>query len=261
GGNVTGVQVAGINNLVHGTFNGVQVSGVYNHTAGTVTGIQAAGIANYTRSYTKGIQVSGIANVSNLALNGIQAAGIFNYTKKLHGLQVGLINIAGSSDGYSIGLINIVVHGYHKINLAANEVLPFNITLKTGNHHLYSMLLGGINAKQGEKLYSFGYGLGTELRLTKFLSINPEISTQYTYRGSWKYTNLLNKFTPQVNITLIKGLITLTGGPVLNFYYSNQDADFAGYKTTVAPAGYHFYNLHNNRLTGWTGWNAGVTIF
>ncbi|HWB25876.1 MAG TPA: hypothetical protein VG738_10375 [Chitinophagaceae bacterium] len=261
GKNVTGVQFAGINNLVKGSVQGVQASGIYNHSGGFVNGVQAAGICNYTRSGTKGVQAAGIANISDKELNGIQAAGVFNYTKKLHGLQVGLINIAGNSDGYSIGLINIVVRGYHKINISTNEVMPFNVAVKTGNNNLYSILIGGMDARPDKKLYSFGYGLGTEVGLGHFLTVNPEISCQYIYRGSWKYTNLLNKFSPQFNITLVRKVLTLTGGPVFNVYYSNQTNDVAGYKSAIAPAGYHLYDFHNSRLTGWIGWNVGVTVF
>lgn len=258
--NVTGLQVTGVTNIIRGSLTGVQVAGVYNHSENNTKGVQVAGIANYTHLATKGIQVAGIANISNKDMDGIQAAGIFNYTKKLHGIQVGLINIAGSSDGYSIGLINFVAKGYHKISVSTNEVMNTNIAFKTGTHKLYSILLGGMNINDSEKLYSFGYGLGTEIRLTNFLTLNPEISSQYLYRGSWKYTNLLNKLSPQLNIKLFRP-ITLFGGPVFNVYYSNQTTAFTGYKSNISPTGYHLYDLHNDRLKSWIDWNVGISVF
>jgi hypothetical protein len=56
----------------------------------------------------------------------VQIAGVFNYSKKLKGVQIGLINIADTSEGYSIGLINIVLKGYHKLSFSANEILNVN---------------------------------------------------------------------------------------------------------------------------------------
>ena len=134
-------------------------------------------------------------------MKGLQVAGVFNYAKKLKGVQFGLINIADTSDGYSIGLINIVLKGYHKLTISTNEVVEANVAFKTGSRRLYSILLAGMNPRDKEKkLYTFGYGLGTEMGLAKWLSINPELSSQYLYLGSWKYMNLLNKLHLQLNI-------------------------------------------------------------
>ena len=59
----------------------------------------------------------GVANITKGdPIEGVQVSGILNYTRIPKGIQVGLINIADSSDGYSIGLINIVRKGYHKIS-------------------------------------------------------------------------------------------------------------------------------------------------
>jgi hypothetical protein len=259
-GNVTGVQASGITNIARGKFTGVQAAGIYNHIEQSNRGVQAAGIANYTHLASKGIQAAGIANISNESMDGIQVVGVFNYTKKLHGIQVGLINIAGSSDGYSIGLINFVAKGYHKISVSTNEVMNVNLAIKTGNTHLYSMLIAGMNIQDNKKLYSFGYGLGTQIRLGYRLSLNPEISSQYIYRGSWKYTNVLNKVSPQLNYR-IDNFFTIFAGPVFNVYYSNQTTDVAGYKSVIEPSGYHLYDLHNSKLKSWIGWSVGVSLF
>ncbi len=259
-GNVTGMQLASTVNVVRGSLNGVQASVVYNHIQNNTKGIQAAGIANYTHLKTTGLQLAGVANISNESINGIQAAGIFNYTKKLHGVQVGLINIAESSDGYSIGLINFVVKGYHKLSISTNEIMTVNAAFRTGNKQLYSILIAGLNAGRNEKLYSYGYGLGTAIRLSTHLSINPEISSQYLYRGSWKYTNLLNKFSP-LFFYRIDNFISIIAGPAFNVYYSNQTTDVAGYKSVIPPSGYHLFDLNNNKLKSWIGWNVGVSLF
>jgi len=66
-------------------------------------------------------------------------------------VQLGLINIADTSEGYSIGLINIVVKGMHRLVSPPNEVTNTNVAFKTGNKKkLYSILEVGMRAgRQG----------------------------------------------------------------------------------------------------------------
>jgi hypothetical protein len=192
-------------------------------------------------------------------MRGAQIAGIFNYAKDMHGLQIGLINISDTSYGYSIGLLNLVNKGYHKVSLYTNEVMNTNVTLKTGNAKLYSMLMGGINLHDTEKIYSFGFGLGHDFILSKTLSISTELSSQYLYTGSWDYTNLLNKFSPALNLHLNK-YISLFAGAVLSVYYSDQTININGYKNNIPSSHYYTFNF-NNKVNGWIGWNAGITLF
>ncbi|MGC4102681.1 MAG: STN domain-containing protein [Ferruginibacter sp.] len=192
---VQGFQAAGINNIVKGKFHGFQVGGVYNHVTDSVRGFQAAGVGNFANKKVTGLQIAGVANFSRRETDGVQIAGVFNYSKKLRGVQFGLINIADSSSGYSIGLINIVLKGYHKLSFSTNELLNVNVAFKTGNPKFYSILTAGLHTGVNNKAYSYGYGLGSErfLDKNKSLSLNPEITCQYLYLGSWDYTNLYNK--------------------------------------------------------------------
>jgi hypothetical protein len=258
-GSFKGTQVAGISNYVKGAVNGIQVGGINNHTSGKLTGVQTAGISNYARESLQGIQVAGISNISSKGIAGIQVAGIINYARHLKGVQVGLINIADSSDGISIGLINIVPKGYHKISVSANEVLSFNVAFKTGNARLYNMLLGGINPGNNNKAFSYGYGLGTELKMGKRVTINPEVTCQYLYLGNSHSTNLLNKLSLQANLPLTKGF-TLFAGPSFAAYYSDQIMQVTGYKFQL-PRHYHGFDLGDDNVTGWIGWSAGITFF
>jgi hypothetical protein len=256
-----GFQVAGVNNHVQGKFSGIQVGGVYNHVTDSVKGFQAAGVANFARRKVNGVQIGGVANVANREMSGVQIAGVFNYAKKLKGLQIGLINIADTSEGYSIGLINVVFKGYHKLSLSTNEVINFNASFKTGNSKLYSILYAGINAGDSSKVYSFGYGLGSELKLNqkKTLSINPEVTSQYLYLGSWDYTNIINRLQLNLNVKLGK-YISLFTGPSYSVYISDQKTRVPGYRFTIPSSGYKTHSYSNN-ITGWLGWNAGICFF
>ena len=257
---VKGFQAAGINNHVVGKFSGLQVAGIYNHVADSMSGLQVGGVGNFARRKVAGTQIAGVANFANKGIRGTQIAGVVNYAKKLNGLQIGLINIADSSDGYSIGLLNIVVNGYHKLSFSTDEYINLNASLKTGTKKLYSILHAGMNwGNSDEKVYTFGYGLGTELRLSKSFSVNPELASQYLYLGSWDYLNLLSKFRLNLDVHLGKS-ISLFAGPVFNVYYSQQPLSVPGYKTPAPPSGYNSFKLSND-VTGWIGWNVGINFF
>ena len=258
---VYGFQAAGINNFVTGKMHGFQVAGIYNHVSDSVKGVQIAGVGNFSREKASGVQISGVSNISNREMNGVQIAGVVNYAKKLKGLQIGLINIADTSAGYSIGLINIIIKGYHKLSFSANEIENVNAAFKTGNSKLYSILKAGLNLSDSNKVYSFGYGLGSELSINKkkTLSINPELSCQYLYLGSWDYTNLLNRFDLNFNIRLGK-YVSIFGGPSYSVYVTDQNVAFSGYRFPIPPSSYNTTKF-NAKVTGWFGWNAGINFF
>jgi len=256
-----GFQAAGISNFVKGKFAGLQIGGIYNHVTDSVTGLQIAGIANFARRKLSGVQIAGITNFSNKETGGVQVAGVFNYSKKLKGVQIALINVADTSAGYSIGLINIILKGYHKLSFSTNEVLNINAAFKTGNSKLYSILLGGLNTPATQRLYSFGYGLGAEFFLNKAkrFSLNPELSAQYLYAGSWDYINILNKLHLDFTIVLHK-YVSLFAGPAFAVLVSDQETGVPGYGFPFPSSGYKTTSF-SNHVTGWLGWNVGINFF
>jgi hypothetical protein len=256
GGAVTGLQIAGINNTVLDSVNGVQLAGYYNHVMADMHGLQVSGGVNFTLKKTTGVQVAGTGNISGV-VDGVQIAGLFNFTKKLHGVQIGLVNIADSSDGYSIGLINVILKGYHKLSVSANELTPLNLAFKTGNSKLYSILLAGADFNK-EKLYHFGYGLGRVVPLNKAFSLMPELTSHYLYTGNWDNVNVLNRFSLNLELKLSK-YFAIYAAPAFNTYYSNQQEAIAGYRFPVHRNG-NTINF-SNQLKGWFGWNLGVHIF
>ena len=176
-------------------------------------------------------------------------------------MQIGLINIADTSDGYSIGLINVILKGYHKLSFFTNEVVNVNAAFKTGNSKLYSILQAGINTGDSNRVYSFGYGLGSELNLNKkkTLSINPEATSQYLYLGSWDYTNILNKLHINLNVKLGK-YVSLFAGPSYAVYITDQKNAIKGYRYPIPPSNYKTHS-YSSKVTGWFGWNAGINFF
>ncbi len=257
--NVQFVQVGGLVNLVGANMRGVQVAGISNTVLDSVTGVQVGGVTNFSGSTVKGLQIAGVLNMNIKQVNGVQIAGVLNYTKHLKGVQIGLINISDTSEGYSIGLINIVLKGYHKLSLSTNELINMNMAVKSGTSRLYSIFLGGYNSVPNQKVWSFGYGLGSELVPGRRFALNAELTSQQLYLGSWDYYNLQNKANVQLTFKINK-YISLFAGPSYTVFVSNQDVKFAGYRQSIPPSGYKT-NKFGDKVNGWYGWTAGINLF
>ncbi|MGY0034506.1 STN and carboxypeptidase regulatory-like domain-containing protein [Pedobacter sp. NJ-S-72] len=185
-GNIDAMQVGGLSNHVRGNADGIQMAGAINIVKGDMSGFQVAGIYNRTRKDFKGVQMAGAANMTGGTMKGVQIAGLFNYAKIVKGVQFGLVNVADSSSGYSIGLLNLVKkNGYHKISLSSNELINANLSIKTGTHKLYSILMAGHNFSDTAKITTIGFGLGHDMAMNKKLSLAVEYNAQLITTGNW----------------------------------------------------------------------------
>lgn len=274
GGSVNGVQVAGLLNDVRGDKKGFQVAGLFNNVkkeaegfqvAGicnlggkSMKGMQTAGVLNITSKSFNGFQVAGVANIVSKDMDGVQIAGVFNYAKKVKGLQIGLINVADTSSGWSIGLLNFIKNGYHKVSVYTNETVNTNISLKTGNAKLYTILFVGMNISNQEKIKTAGIGLGHDFILNKRLSLGVEITGQNLYLGNWDKANLLSRVQTNLQYELCKG-ISIFGGPAYAIYSGDTPAGSSapGYKQNVVPTHHASFG---NATKGWIGFNAGITF-
>lgn len=275
GGNVKGVQAAGTFNYVNGNVTGLQLAGTYNHIRDSLLGVQLSGTTNFVLKNVKGVQlagtvnvavgnvkgaqVAGVINIASKEMNGLQVAGVLNIARKVKGIQLGLINIADTVDGASIGFLSIVKNGYHKIGISTNEVLPLNVSIKSGTHRFYNIFTGGLRWTNNSKNYSFGYGIGNETALNKKLSLNTELSTNYLYLGSWDNNNSLNRLQLNLNVKLNKK-ISFYAGPSFNVYYSDQLLPIKGYQFDIAESGIGKIKFNKN-TNGWFGFNAGLHLF
>lgn len=254
GGTLKGWQTGALN-LVNKETKGVQIGIGGNIVAGRTSGIQVGGIANINKE-SSGVNLAVLTNFTGQTASGLQI-GAINYAKNLKGAQVGLLNVSNENDGYSIGLINIALKGYHKFSFSTNESTNFNVAYKGGSKRLYNMLMFGTNKKSAEKIYTGGLGFGKEINLFKSVSLNPEISSQYVYQGSWDYLNLLNKLELPINIRINKWL-AIQGGPSVNVYYTKQNTKIGEFG--LLQEKHKDFSFNNSRYTGWLGWNVGLVI-
>jgi len=256
--NMTGLQVSGIGSLNIGSGKGAVLAGTFN-IGRDMTGLQVAGSLNVNVGKTKGVQLAGITNFSMREMNGLQIAGLLNYTRKLTGVQIGVVNIVDSTEGYSIGLLNVSVHGYHKISVSTSEWQQLSVAYKSGNAKLYSMLIAGTQLDPHRKAYSYGYGMGSDCRMGhKGFYINPEVSAQYVYNGNLDNRNQL--FRLQVHMKYKLGRYAFVyAGPAFSVLYSRQVKATEGYQSDLTN-GYPSFSM-GKYVTGWFGWSAGIDLF
>lgn len=259
GRDMDGLQVAGLINFTGRDFDGAQIAGLINIGVRDGDGIQVAGLMNISGRDQDGIQIAGMGNFTRKNIDGIQIAGLFNIAKHLKGVQIGVINISDTSSGYSIGVLNLVRKGFHKLSFYTNEFTRFNAAFKAGNKKLYSILHGGYNADGSDEVVTFGYGMGKEISIFKWLSLNPELTAQYIYLGRWN-NNLLAKFHTDITIHLHK-YISIFGGPSYAVYLADETPEVReGFRKEIPGNGIKTTMIENNMFS-WIGWHAGINIF
>ncbi|MFM8739315.1 MAG: hypothetical protein ACKOC0_03830 [Cytophagales bacterium] len=221
---IHGVQVAGFHNLSRGPSRGVQITGGVNLSLGSLRGTQVAGTMNLTTRGMHGSQIAGIANFGTRRVAGSQIAGVFNYGKNVRGTQIGLLNYADSLGGVPIGLISYVNHGYHRLELSADEIFYGNLAFRTGARKFYNILFVGIQPNQianNNYLWTFGYGIGTARKITPGIQLNIDATVQHVTKPSFTQSlSLLNKLHAGLDFKLARKF-WIYGGVTLNGYLSD----------------------------------------
>ena len=242
-----GIVIAGLTNLNRGNFKGIELAGFANHHSGNMNGVQAAGFYNYEQNY----------------LHGVQVAGFINYAKKVKGLQLGFINVADSCDGLSIGFFSYVKSGYHRIEISTDEQLNYNLAFRTGTQRFYTIFTAAAGQKTFEgksKLFTAGYGIGTNFQLAKKLQLNLDlVENQYVNVKSLESQQYLGKVTLSLDYYLAKK-ISIFAGPVINVALLDQaDGDFYTTVYNSIPSVNYVSNLSNKQqVLGWFGAKAGI---
>jgi CarboxypepD_reg-like domain len=291
-GNVKGIQVAGLFNIVKGKTNALQASAIINRTR-HFSGLQISGITNYTDTILRGVQLAGINNyvefgkkgnwqfgglvnkteqgrtafqVSTIANRadtvGVQI-GIINNANRLRGLQLGLINIADTASGMLLGLINIVKKGYHVLEISSNDITYGNIAYRTGTRWFYTIYTAGGQPKVDNKtdILSGGMGIGSSVWFGKVVALTVDI-TGHRYWVNSKLENRggLMKITPALNLQITKRF-GISFAPTWNNYFLNSKnqtpTDILSIKNNIVP---DKAQLSNDKYQWW-GWSAGLRFF
>lgn len=271
GDSMRGIDIAGLASIVSANLGGIQITGLYSRAGGEMKGLQIGGVASRTGSSVKGVQLAGLANTAGGNMNGLQIAGavnivkgdvkgaqlsgLLNSAKRLDGVQIGLINVADTSTGYSIGLINIVHKGYHRLAVYADELQDLNVDYKSGNSNMYNLISAGANIG-ARKSIMLGYGIGHEFIFSHRLSLAAEAVEQNYYLGAMSRIPVQGAARFNINIRLSHD-VTLFAGPRFCAQFTSVGESPSGYHTDVPANSLKVYN----GITGWVGWDAGLSFF
>jgi hypothetical protein len=267
GGKVNGFQIAGIINGNTDSVYGMQIAGVVN-TARAVNGFQAAGIVNLTGN-ADACQVAGIANLSdekasvqiagvgNVAqeVEGIQIGGVFNVATTVKGVQLaGVINICDSIDGVPLALISIVrKNGYRRFDVWGSEALYLNLTYKIGIREIYSILSIGYKTGNRHNNTGLGVGLGTNMKLNNYNSI--DLEAYFFQISNYLWMNEENfLYTLKLNYSRnLNERVAVFIGPTFNMLNTRAGSD----AFDIAP-GYGVTYKGASDWQYWAGFNAGI---
>ncbi len=280
GGPVSGVQAAGLFNVNRKSVKGVQLAGLINNNIDTShavelaglmnvnvknsTAPQIAGLLNVGVGNVKGLQLSGLLNVGVKEVNGVQISGLVNYATILHGSQVGFLNISDSCSGVPIGFMSIVRNGYHQLEISADETYPLNASFRTGVRSFYNIFTAGLKELEPDSnVWSFGYGLGSAIKLGRTWDLNLELTMNQPIRN-----NELNNFNPltKFNLTFEKRFskyFAIAGGPSFNFFYADTtDPEYSDFLSKIPPSKVIDTSKHNEYLaTSWIGGRFALRFF
>jgi hypothetical protein len=259
GRDVNGFQASGLLNLTTGNVKGCQLSVISNFGADTVKGVQVAGIVNVCDKKLSGLQLSPVANISRGDETGAQVAGLVNYAANPR-FQLGLINIADTSDGAPLGVINIIRHGYYAISFNVDELQTGYFNFSMGTRKLYSILGVSGSTANDQNSWGFNYGLGSHFMDKRRLGINVELLNSFINAfGSFDSTTISRvSLSTQFSLRMGKHFY-LSAGPSVNAFIADADnADVDEFISTSLPKNNWHYSSANTRYDAWIGVYAGL---
>ncbi|MDX9769101.1 MAG: hypothetical protein RBT19_01975 [Tenuifilaceae bacterium] len=213
-GNHKGVHVGFVNTNFK-DFEGIQV-GFVNSVLANTKGAQV-GFVNTSLNSLTGIQV-GFVNFTKSASNSPQI-GFVNSASKLNGFQLGFVNYVDSLEsGIPLGFVSIVRKGgYRAVELFASEMHPVNLSFKIGVKPLYTFITGSYGGN-GDRLFEYGFGVGSIIDINNKLFFNPEIKSVSSPK---LFNTHYYSFTPRLGYVFTEHLY-MAAGPSIVWNYNEE---------------------------------------
>jgi hypothetical protein len=261
-----GVQVAGLANTNLESADGVSLAGFSNMANGPSLGVQIAGGANLHFGDFTGSQFAGITNISTHHLSGSQICGVFNYGQRVRGTQIAVFNYADTLGGMPIGIVSYVRSGYHKLEVGADEVFYTNLAFRTGVRKFYNIVMAGIKPEKNiddMNVWTFGYGIGTAPKLSRWLQLNVDLTAQHVNKGSFtSELSLLNKLHVGVDFQLAPKFSAYAGLTLNGYLTHTSYSDYPVLFTDFNPSVFYDHTFSNgNNLKMWIGAQVGLRFF
>ncbi len=263
---LNGLQIAGVANYANKRSRGLQIAAGANIMTGQLNGMQLAGAVNVVTGKISGSQLAGVSNIATKKVRGSQISAAFNYGKNVRGTQIGIVNYADSLGGMPIGVISYVNHGYHRLELSADEVFYSNLAFRTGVRKFYNIILVGIQPNQLSVTnynWTFGYGLGTARRISSGIHFNIDVTSQHvSARDFTSSMSLLSKLHLGLDFKLARKF-WIYGGVTLNGYITEiSAAEKPQVFTHYLPAFFYNQPLDTTyNLASWWGAKVALRFF
>lgn len=288
GGNVKGGQFAGLINLNRQTISGTQGAGLMNINIGKVAGVQAAGLINFTDTingvqagglvnvcrYFRGVQASGLVNAcikadgvqaaslvnTALTVNGWQCASLVNAAGYVKGGQVALINVVDSCNGIPVGFLSYVHHGYHKLEIAGDEVLYAQLAFRTGVLSFHNIFSLGVNPfVNGTTIAGVGYGLGSYTHISKKWNFGGDIYAQSLVKDfNFKNAPLLTSVFVGFEAKATQKFSIVFGPAFRALFTYTQSTDYLAVNNQLAPYAFTNHSFNNGtNVKLWVGGKIG----
>jgi hypothetical protein len=256
-----GVHFAGLGNFTLGEQKGVHTAGLFNFCTRDARALQLSGIMNFAVKNFRGLQLAGLFNFTGRKLEGTQI-GFLNYATKTNGSQFGLLNITDSINGIPFGVLSLVMKGYHKIEISADEIFYSNLAFRTGVRQFYNILTVGLKPHTlgaDQTYWTFGYGIGTAPKINRILSLNLDLTAnQIIDDGNIDVINLLNKLYVGFDLQAAKHL-SVTFGATLNGYLTEINYDeYEPLFTSYTPDIIEEKKIGDRHLQMWLGGKVGL---
>ena len=178
-GGVRKLEVGGILNGVRNDVQGLQVAGIGNIVGGSVLGGQISSTFNIAGYLENGIQLSSGFNVIIKESAGWQISFV-NFAHKVvkGGKQIGLINIADSTDTVPIGFLSFVGsgNGYKRLEFSVDENQTAIFSFKTGVKKFYNILALHYNFTRKQEIFGLGYGIGRAFEIGNSWMLNTDLT-------------------------------------------------------------------------------------
>ena len=258
------LEIGGLINGVRRNTGGVQLAGLGNIVGGKVSGFQGGILFNVAGQLKGGVQLSEYVNVVLKESSGWQI-GAFNFAHKVvkGGKQIGLINVADSTETTPIGLLSFVGrgNGYKRLELVVDENQTGSFSFKTGVRKLYNILVLHYNFTRKQEIFGIGYGIGRAFPLKRAWMMNLDLTTNALIEYDDVSPNLASLWKLEIGFEKqIASNAAITFGPSLKYMEINT------YNSSYWVAK-PFNKIPNYRslsssatATLWVGFQMGIRI-
>jgi hypothetical protein len=196
-------------NLVYGrvgVIEGLQL-GFANQVDERVRGAQLALLFNTVGGDVEGIQASFVAN-SAVDVHGLQL-GLVNVARKVRGVQLGLINVAEEIDGVPIGLVSVSKDGgVHPVVWSSGDA-RINVGVKFSTRYTYTQFSASTTVESSIRMSGPGFALGFRVPIVAPFTFETDLFAAYLFGGPLSGVSRMQGLQDDMALDSLRARITL----------------------------------------------------